>query len=377
VNIVRESGVCRMKVTPFTLEKFFSQTEFNVRYNLSASAIQAWSLRELLSLANDPDLQFSLFATRLDYTEPQGIHELRQEISHLYSVATDPDHVFVTIGAIEANYLLLSSLLEPGNRFIVQNPCYQQLSQVGVDLGAIALPWNYSEDKGFDMREFEVLLEQKPALVMLNTPHNPTGFAFSSDEMKQIADLCLERGILLLCDEVYRELGETLSPSMRDYSSQAVSIGSMSKSYGLAGLRVGWMVAPPEIIARCGAKRDYTTLCCSSIGQHLALTALRNRTKIWDRNRQLRLRNITLLEDAFSKAPRLRWQKPKAGVVAWVGYSSKISSEQLGWELHSRDVLVAPGIFFGQEGHFRLGFGGNSCDLKAGLAILVDYLIKV
>ena len=365
-----------MKVTPFTLERFFSQTEFDVRYNLATSAIQAWSLRELLSLANDPDLQFSLFATRLGYTEPQGNLELRQEISRLYPAPTDPDLVFVTIGAIEANYLLLSSLLEPGDRFIVQTPCYQQLSQVGIDLGAIALPWHYSEDKGFDIQEFEALLEQKPRLVMLNTPHNPTGFAFSPTEMKKIADLCLEQEIYLLSDEVYRELGETLSPSMRDYSSQAVSVGSMSKAYGLAGLRVGWMVAPPAILARCTLKRDYTTLCCPSIGQQLALTALRHRTKIWDRNRQLRLRNITLLEEALMEAPTLRWKKPEAGVVAWVDYTSETLSEQLGWELHNRGVLVAPGIFFGQEGHFRLGFGGNSGELKAGLAILVDYFKK-
>jgi len=365
-----------MNVTPFTLERFFSQTEFNVRYNLAASAIQAWSLRELLSLANDPDLQFSLFATRLGYTEAQGNLELRQEISRLYSTPTNPDQVFVTIGAIEANYLLLSSLLEPGDRFIVQTPGYQQLSQVGIDLGATALPWPYCEGKGFDVQEFEALLEQKPSLVMLNTPHNPTGFVFSPDEMKQIADLCLDRGIILLSDEVYRELGETVAPSMREYSSQAVSIGSMSKSYGLAGLRVGWMVGPPEILARCATKRDYTTLCSPSIGQQLALTALRHRTKIWDRNRQLRLRNITLLENVFKEVPTLRWQKPKAGVVAWVGYSTEMTSEQLGWELHSRGVLVAPGIFFGQEGHFRLGFGGNSCEFKAGLAILVDYLKK-
>jgi len=372
-----ESGVCRMKVTPFTLERFFAQTEFNVRYNLAASAIQAWSLRELLSLANDPDLQFSLFATRLGYTEPEGILDLRREICRLYSAPTDPDLVFVTIGAIEANYLLLSTLLELGDRFIVQTPGYQQLSQVGIDLGATALLWHYKEDKGFDIQEFEVLLEQKPTLVMLNTPHNPTGYVFSPNEMRQIADLCLERGIFLLSDEVYRELGDTLVPSMRDYSSQAVSIGSMSKSYGLAGLRVGWMVGPPEIIARCAAKRDYTSLCPPSIGQHLALTALRHRTKIWDRNRQLRKRNITLLENAFKKAPSLRWEKSEAGVVAWVSYSAEIPSEQLGWELHRRGVLVAPGIFFGEEGHFRLGFGGNSCELEAGLAILVDYFNSI
>jgi len=365
-----------MKVTPFTLERFFSQTEFNVRYHLAASAIQAWSLRELLNLANDPDLQFSLYATRLDYTQPEGIPELRREISRLYSAPTDPDHVFVTIGAIEANYLLLSTLLEPGDRFIVQTPYYQQLSQVGIDLGATALLWHYREDKGFDIQEFKALLEQKPALVMLNTPHNPTGFVFSPHEMKQIADLCLERGIFLLSDEVYRELGETLLPSIRDYSSQAVSIGSMSKAYGLAGLRVGWMVAPPEIIARCAAKRDYTSLCSPVIGQHLAQTALRHKSKIWDRNRQLRRRNITLLENFLKENPTLRWKKSEAGVVAWVSYSTKIPSEQLGWELHKQGVLVAPGIFFGEEDHFRLGFGGNSGELEAGLAILSDYFKK-
>ncbi|TGE36599.1 aminotransferase class I/II-fold pyridoxal phosphate-dependent enzyme [Desulfosporosinus fructosivorans] len=362
-----------MKVTPFSLERFFSKTEFNVRYHLAASAIQAWSLRELLCLANDPDLQFSLFATRLGYTEPEGIPELRQEITRLYSNPTDPDHVFVTSGAIEANYLLLNSLLEPGDRFIVQTPYYQQLSQVGIDLGATALLWHYREDKGFDIHEFMDLLDQKPALVMLNTPHNPTGFVFSPNEMRQIAEVCLEREIYLLSDEVYRELGETLLPSMRDYSSQAVSIGSMSKSYGLAGLRVGWMMGPPEIIARCATKRDYTSLCSPALGQHLALTALKHRTKIWDRNRQLRLRNITLLEKAFKEDPTLRWQKSEAGVVAWVSYSTKIPSEQLGRELHRRGVLVAPGIFFGEEGHFRLGFGGNSPELEAGLAIMMDY----
>ncbi|GAB6153374.1 aminotransferase [Desulfosporosinus burensis] len=362
-----------MKVTPFTLERFFSQTEFNARYHLASSAIMAWSLREFLSMANDPDLQFSLFATRLGYTEPEGIPDLRREISRLYAVPTDLNNIFVTIGAIEANYLLLSTLLKPGDRFIVQTPFYQQLAQVGMDLGATALFWLHHNDKGFELQEFEILLEQKPTLVMLNTPHNPTGFEFSPGEMRRIANLCSERGILLIADEVYRELSDTLLPAMWEYSSQAVSIGSMSKAYGLAGLRVGWIVGPPEIIERCADKRDYTSLCSPVIGQHLALTALKHRTKIWERNRQLRQKNITLLENMIKNNPNLRWQKPEAGVVAWIGYSQKIPSEQLAWDLHKRGVLVAPGIFFGEEGHFRLGFGGNTSELEAGLAILADY----
>jgi aspartate/methionine/tyrosine aminotransferase len=362
-----------MKVTPFTLEQFFAQTEFNVRYHLAASAIQSWSLRELLSLANDPDLQFSLFATRIGYTEPEGIPELRREIAHLYSATENPDNILITIGAIEANYLLLSTLLEPGDKFVVQTPYYQQLAQVGIDLGAVPLYWEYSEEKGFPLEEFEALIEQKPALVMLNTPHNPTGFVFSPDDMKKIADLCCERNIVLLSDEVYRDLGESRLPSMRDYSAQAIGIGSMSKAYGLAGLRVGWMVGPSEIIKRCQEKRDYTSLCPPAFGQHLALTALKHRTKIWERNKQLRQRNLTVLENALRKAPCLSWQKPKAGVIAWVGYEQQLFSEQLGWELHRRGVLVAPGVFFGKEGYFRLGYGGNTNELEAGLEILVDY----
>lgn len=362
-----------MNVTPFSLERFFSQTEFNVRYNLASSAIQTWSLRELLCLANDPDLQFNLFATRLGYTEPQGLPELRREISQLYTSNIDSDHIMVTVGAIEANYLLLSTLLEPGDRFIVQTPLYQQLAQVGIDLGAIPLYWTFSNDQGFSLTEFETLLKQKPALVILNTPHNPTGFAFSADEMKTIADKCHERGIILLSDEVYRELGERIFPSMHDVSSQAVSIGSMSKSYGLAGLRVGWMAGPREIINRCADKRDYTTICSSALGQHLAITALKHRGKIWERNRLLRQRNRSLLEKVLREVPALKCRIPEGGVVAWVSYLSDISSENLGWELYKRGVLVAPGIFFGQEGHFRLGFGGNSNELGDGLKILADY----
>ncbi len=362
-----------MKVTPFTLERFFSQTEFNARYHLAASAIMTWTLREFINMTDDPGFEFSLFATQLGYTEPEGIPDLRREISGLYVNSTDLNNVFVTIGAIEANYLLLSTLLKPGDRFIVQTPFYQQLAQVGIDLGATALFWHHRNGKGFELEEFKTLLEQKPTLVMLNTPHNPTGFAFSPNEMRQIADLCSERGILLISDEVYRELGETLLPSVREFSSQAISIGSMSKAYGLAGLRVGWMVGPPEIIERCAEKRDYTSLCASAVGQHIALTALKHRTKIWERNRQLRQRNITLLENMINDNPILRWQKPEAGVVAWIGYSSKIPSEQVGWELYRRGVLIAPGIFFGEEGHFRLGFGGNTRKLEAGLAILADF----
>lgn len=366
-----------MNVTPFTLEQFFAQTEFNVRYHLAASAIQSWSLRELLNLANDPDLQFNLFATHLGYSEPEGLPELRREISRLYSPSVDPSQVLVTIGAIEGNYLLLSTLLEPGDRFIVQTPFYQQLAQVGIDLGAQALFWHYTEDKGFSLKDFKALLEQNPKLVMLNTPHNPTGYAFTSDDLKQIANLCLERGIILLSDEVYRELGENPSPSIREFAPQAVSIGSMSKSYGLAGLRVGWIIGPADIIQRCAQKRDYTSLCPPAVGQHLALTALRHRAKIWERNRGLRRRNLALVEGAIRAVPALHWQKPEVGVVAWIGYSSEIPSEQLGWELHRRGVLVAPGVYFGEENHFRLGFGGNTRELEAGLNILVDYFREV
>lgn len=362
-----------MQVTPFTLERFFAQTEFNVRYHLAASAIQSWTLRELLNVANDPDLQFSLFSTKLSYTEAEGIPELRREIARLYHGSAQAENILVTIGAIEANYLLLSTLLDPGDSFVVQTPYYQQLPQVGLDLGAKALYWHYSEEAGFSLDELANLLEQQPKLVMLNSPHNPTGYTFAHAAMEQIARMCRERNILLLSDEVYRELGDGDLPSIRDFDQEAVAIGSMSKAYGLAGLRVGWLAAPEAIVERCSWKRDYTSLCPPALGQSLALTALKHRSVIGERNNRLRQKNLAVLAQAIEGIPALSWRQPQAGVVAWVTYTPEIPSEQVGWELFKQGVLVAPGLFFGSDGYFRLGFGGSTHELECGLVILRDY----
>ena len=369
-----------MGLSPFKLERYFAKYEFNVAYTLCSSDCQSFTIQELLDL--EPDAAERFHQHWLGYTESPGSPSLRQEIARVYT-AISPDQVLVHAGAEEAIFLLMHAALSPGDHLIVHFPCYQSLVEVARSLGCELTLWSGREANGWalDLDELERGLRPNTRLIVLNTPHNPTGYLMPPEDFHALTRLAQERGILLFSDEVYREAEhrpEDRLPAACDVSASAVSLGVMSKTYGLPGLRIGWVATrDAAILSRMAALKDYTTICNSAPSEFLAELGLRHRGALAERNLGIIRRNLSILDDFFaSHAERFAWRRPKAGPIAFprlmVG-----DIEAFCHDLVMRaGVLLLPGSVYDDTGnHFRIGFGRQN--LPEAAARLEDYLKTV
>ncbi|MGE5572521.1 MAG: aminotransferase class I/II-fold pyridoxal phosphate-dependent enzyme [Bacteroidota bacterium] len=370
-----------MRIEPFSIERWFGRYEFTARYNIAESCVKPFTLSELGELCGTDVLQAD--AARpvgLGYTDSRGIPELREEIARLYP-GRGPENVLVTTGAIEANFLVFAALLGPGDIVISEFPAYQQLYEVPRSQGAEVRLWRLAAEKGFrpDISELEGFVTQGARMIVINHPHNPTGAPIDAGSMAAVCEIAEQRGAVLLSDEVYRGLSlsdAVASPSAQRFSDDAVSVGSMSKAYGLSGLRIGWMVGPEEIVEKCWALRDYTSICPAGPSQLLALAALRNSEKVLARNRSIARTNFAILDEwVRTNSHLVSYVAPREGVVAFVKYAADAPSFEVATELVTRDgVLVVPGSCFEVEGYLRIGFGGDTATLETGLDLLAKRL---
>jgi aspartate/methionine/tyrosine aminotransferase len=262
-----------MRVPPFALERYFARYEFAVRHLLCSSDCESMSIQDLLSL--EPGAGERFLQHRLGYTESSGSPSLRQEICRLYDVIT-PEQILVHAGAEEAIFLFMHAALEKGDHLIVQRPCYQSLFEVARSIGCPVTAWQAREENGWspDFGELKSLIRPDTKVIIVNTPHNTTGFHMGIGLLRELVELADGHGITLFCDEVYRGLEQNDSdrlPAACTLSARAVSLGVMSKTYGLAGLRIGWIATRNEKVrARMESLKDYTTICSSAPSEFLA-----------------------------------------------------------------------------------------------------------
>jgi len=356
-----------MKLPPFALERFFAQHEFSARHLLCASDCESMTVAELLSL--EPGAQERLAALRLGYTESPGSPTLREAISRLYS-SVRPDEVLVTSGAEEAIYVFMHAALSPGDAVVVHQPCYQSLAEVARSAGCRVVPWTAREEDGWalDPAELHALVDAAEGVrtIVLNCPHNPTGWLMDRAGFEEVVRLADERGAVLFSDEVYRGLERSPAdrlPAAADLSSSAVSLGVLSKTYGLPGLRIGWVATRnAEVRRRMAELKDYTTICSSAPSELLAEVALRHAEELSARSRRTIDANLTLLDGTFSRRSAvLSWKRPVAGPVAFPRLLGGDLSELCRRALQEEGVLIAPGGLFGAAGaYFRIGFGRSS-----------------
>ncbi|MHB8400255.1 MAG: aminotransferase class I/II-fold pyridoxal phosphate-dependent enzyme [Candidatus Limnocylindrales bacterium] len=369
-----------MRPPAFALERWFARWEFAVRHVLCASDVEGWPMAELLALA-DPETRTLWDELRLGYTESTGHPVLRREIATLYERVA-PEDVLVFAGAEEAIFCLATVLFEPGDHAVVVWPSYQSLHEVARVAGAEVTLHELREADGWALDVDRLVASLRPTTraVVVNAPHNPTGALPTAAEWRSLSDACVERGIHLVADEVYRYLefdeADRLVAGVDAAPGVGVSIGVMSKSFGLAGLRIGWLATTDRaLLARCAAFKDYTTICASSPSEILAIVALRARQQVLARSRSIVAANLPLVEDFFARWPdTFSWVRPRGGSIGFPRLRPDLPADRFAAELvEAEGVLLLPGSTFGHPGnHVRMGLG--RLDLPIALAGLERFV---
>ena len=356
-----------MKQMPeFELERYFARYEFDAPYMLSSSDMETMRLEELLALA-DGEGRRMWNRLSLGYTEPTGHPLLREEIASLYETVS-PEEVLVFSGAEEAIFAL-SHVVAGGrteSHAVVVWPAYQSLYEVARSAGAEVdlLELRHEDGWAFDPDALGGLISPSTDFVVLNFPHNPTGAQPEEDTFRHAVELAGEAGKTMLSDEVYRFLEhDTVDrlPAAADIHEGAVSLGVMSKSFGLAGLRIGWLATHDrDLLRRVAAFKDYTTICNSAPSEALALVALRAKEDILDRNLGIVLDNLPYADAFFEKwRGTMEWVRPRVGCIGFPRLLSDVPTEKFATELvEEESVMLLPGSVYSHPGnHFRLGFG--------------------
>ena len=373
-----------MRYETFTLERWMTRWELDVDYDIAESGILPMSLADLYALI-PPDtrerLERELHETPLGYSEAAGTIGLRTALADTYARAT-PEDILITTGAIEANFLLFNTLLEPGDHAVVVSPAYQQLHSVPRALGAEVELWSVVQENGFayDLNQLEWLVRDNTKLIVINTPHNPTGAMLDAEQLQEVVGIAERIGAWVLSDEAYRWLehpgGEPLPAPLHDSYERAISVGTLSKPFGLPGLRVGWFAANAEIAAKAWSVRDYVSLSPAKMSDAIAKVVIEERDRILPRNAEIIQRNLELAKAWFaSNADLVSWSPPRAGLLAMMRYNLDIPSLELADRL-AKDarVMLAPGSTFGIEHHLRIGIGQRPDLFQAGLERTSDYL---
>jgi aspartate/methionine/tyrosine aminotransferase len=366
-----------MKLDPFRLERYFARHEFSAPYLLCSSDCESMEAGELLAL--EPGAGERLSSLWLGYTESMGDPALRHAIASLYAQIA-ADQILVHAGAEEAIFNFMNVALDPGDHVIVHSPCYQSLGEVARGVGAEVTEWLGDPERGWEL-DLEVLktaLTARTKVVVVNFPHNPTGYLPAPGLVHELSALSEKHGFVIFADEVYR--GLELDPADRlpafaDVNARAVSLGVMSKAYGLAGLRIGWIATRNHALLReLAAFKDYTTICNSAPSEFLATLALRHAEAIVERNLGIIRDNLDRLDLFFrAHADRFAWHRPKAGSIAFPKLSQGPVDAFCADLLRKSGVLLLPGTLYGPRlNSFRIGFGRRS--LPAALERLEAYL---
>lgn len=353
-----------MKIPPFKLEEFWKKYEFNAPYLLCCSDAEAWSLQQLLAHA-DPDSLKLWESLTLGYTESPGHPLLREEIARLYT-SLNAEQVLTFAGAEEGIYCTMRVLIEPGDHVIVIDPCYQSLSTLAETFGAKLTRIQLKPESQWklDLDEVRKAWQPKTKLLVLNYPHNPTGTVLEKKTVEELVALARKHGAYIFCDEVYRYLEvDELSrmASIADAYEKGISLNVMTKSFGLAGLRIGWLATrDAAFLSEAGSYKLYTSICNSAPSEILAIIALRAKEKLLKRNREILLKNLQILE-AFIKRNQqyVSWVRPQSGSIAILKLLLPTSIEDFAADLvRSEGVLIMPGSVFDLSGNFfRIGFG--------------------
>lgn len=370
-----------MDINLFAVEDWMNKYEMSATYNIAETCVDSFTIEELISIdgTNPDDFFRSLYNTKLTYGHIEGSPEFRTLVSQLYE-SIDSNQVLVMNGGIAANFLVFYSLVKPGDHVISVHPTYQQIYDVPKSFGASVDLLHLKPENGFlpDLDELRALVKENTKLICINNPNNPSGALMERELLEQIVEIARSCGAYLLCDEVYRNLlqeDDLIVPSVADLYEKGISTSSMSKALSLAGLRLGWIAAPHDVIKECIKHRDYTTISVGMLDDLLAVHALKNYDRILGRNRKIIKNNLAILDAWVAGEHAVTYVKPRAGTTAMLKIDLPVSSvdfcEGL---LKETGAFLTPGICFDMEGWVRIGYACETEMLRQGLQKVSEYI---
>jgi len=369
-----------MKIRDFGVEIWMNRYETQCELNLAETCVESLTVAQLLEMTGKTDaILGELLPMKLTYGAIEGSERLRRLVAGLYE-RQEIGNVTITHGAIGGNALVHETLVEPGDRVISVLPTYQQHYSIPQSYGADVQILKLREANGFlpDLDELRRLAMPGTKLIAINNPNNPTGSLMDRAFLVEVAAIAQACGAWVLCDEVYRgtdQEGSGFTASIADLYEKGISTGSMSKTYSLAGLRLGWIAAPVKLIHAVSIHRDYNTISVGMLDDHFAAIALEHRDKILARSRDITRANLAILEAWVAGEPLISWIKPKGGTTALLKYDLPISSEEFCLRLLDRTgVMLTPGSAMDMEGYLRIGYANGQTTLREGLSRMSRFL---
>ena len=369
-----------MFIEPFEVEIWMNEWETRCTYNLAETCVASITINELLALSgrDEADL-YEILSMKLTYGDIEGSDRLRAAISKLYANTSITD-ITIAHGTIAANMLVHKGLVERGDHVVSIIPTYQQHYSIPRSIEANVATLSLEASDGFlpDLDRLRSMVTLETKLIALTNPNNPTGALIERPMLEAIAEVADSVGAYLLCDEVYRgtgQVGDGMVPSIVDIYHRGISTAGMSKVFSLAGLRVGWVVAPKELTEKIMIHRDYDTISVGMINDHFAAIALENASKVLSRSQAITRENLAILYSWITNEPRVDWVKPRAGTTAMLKLDIPMSSREFCIDLLEKTgVMLTPGDAFDMEGYVRIGYANEREILEAGLSEMSAYL---
>ncbi len=354
-----------MNINTFKLEEYLTKYEFSSPFLLCCSDAESFAVTEIINLASNDD-KILWDNLRLHYTEPYGLPLLRETIAyHLYP-SLKAENMLCFAGAEEGIFASLHVICEPGDHAIILTPCYQSLMELPKLKGASVTPVALKEENEWriSLEDITSAIRSNTKCIVINFPHNPTGQVISQKELNSLVSLCEANGLWLFSDEVYRLLGNPSEPWAKPAAElypKAISLGVMSKAFGMAGLRVGWIACQDKkILHEIKKMKDYLSICNSAPAEIISVIALKNKDHILKRNNEIVSHNMALLDEFFNEYQDLfSWVRPQGGCVGFVHYQGVEPVDAFCESvIKQKGVLLMPAsVYDHQSQHFRIGYG--------------------
>ena len=370
-----------MNIKPFQVEEWMNAYETGAKYNIAETCVDSVSLKELWELTGEDGTRFwsEFSGRRMTYGDIEGNPEFLKGVCSLYRTIK-PENIVPTHGASGANHHVFYSLINPGDRVISIMPTYQQLYSIPESYGADVQIIHLKQENGYlpDLNQLRSMAKEGVKMICINNPNNPTGALMREETLREIVKIAREADAYILCDEVYRHLNQEdgWCESISDLYEKGISVGSMSKVFSLAGLRLGWIATHDmDVVRACLSHRDYNLVSCGMFDEAVAAVALRHKDQLLARNRQIIRTNLEILDQWVASEPHVFYTRPQAGTTALVFYDFQLPSYEFCRRMyHETGAFVTPGDCFEEPRSMRIGYASDTDVLRQGLEAISRFI---